>query len=956
MKIRVIALVVSFATLACIGIGTVSAATTHYVNPGESIQTAVDNANAGDTIIVRAGTYTGSINVYKRLTVQSENGAGSVIVRASEGNVFEVIADHVNITGFTIEDASFSCGVLLFGVNDCDISNNIVSGNYQGIYLSKSSRNTIFNNNAFSNENNGIYLEESNGNKITDNDASNNVNYNGIVLDASNSNEISNNSANSNNYQGIGLWSSSENIMANNMAKNNGECGIYIEESNSNKITGNDASNNVNYNGIVLNASNSNEISNNSANSNNYQGIGLWSSSENTIVNNTAENNGECGIYIEESNGNTIGENIACNNEYGIVLNVSSSNTLRNNLLYDNRYNFGVEGDSYSDFDNDIDTSNTVDGKPIYYWIGRQDEQIPDDAGVVGVVNSINITVRDLTLLNNLQGVLFAYTTNSKIENVTALNNWDGIRLMSSTNNTLTNNNVLGNDCDGIWLWDSSNYNLLTGNTASNNNQSGIWIEESNSNKIYLNNFINNNDTVYSENSTNIWNSTEEITYTYNGCTYTNYLGNYWSDYKDKYPYAEEIDGCGIWDTPYSIESDKDTYPLMKHWENYFVATENVFETGQSENPYPSLSGTHNGTIKLNQTIRVSKLYTYPCVGTGGHTEYAKIYNDSWCVETLPWVGYTGDWHNISFSESFKLYPNNEYSYTIKTGSYPQIIHKQNHTTLDGSLITCTEFIGVNRKRYDDWIPAIALTPPDASDAVLILHFDEGSGTIAKDESGYGNDGTIYGATWTTGVSGKALEFDGVDDYVEIPDEPSLDLDHDFTIMAWANLDTGSLGNILCSGSYCYPSNPTIINKEIYTGWASKDVNYQTNYYMMINSKGAFNGGFEDNDVSTSDNVIQEGMWCFYALVLDETAGKLRLYVNGELKEESNYVEGDPRLNDVSVVIGRYGINYDFMWHWFNGTIDEVCIYNRALTADKIQSHYEGKQAALTRTETASPY
>ena len=910
MKIRVIALVVSFATLACIGIGTVSAATTHYVNSGESIQTAVDNANAGDTIIVRGGTYTENINVYKRLTIQSENGAGSVIVRASEGNVFEVIADHVNITGFTIEDASFSCGVLLFGVNDCDISNNIVSGNYQGIYLSKSSRNTIFSNNAFSNENNGIYLEESNGNKITDNDASNNVNYNGIVLDASNSNEIHNNIANSNHYLGIGLWSSSENTIANNTAKNNGDNGIYLEESRNNIVTENNAI------------------------SNDWNGISMFSLSGNTITGNTASNNNQSGIWIEESTSNTIRDNIARNNELvGIFLNVSNSNLLRNNLLYGNHYNFGTAGDSYSDFNNDIDTSNLVDGKPIYYLVGVSGTIInsSSNAGTVYCINCDGITIKDLTITNNFVGIGFYNTNNSNIQD-----------------NNIRNNEI------GIAL-DASYVNTITGNTASNNNQSGIWIEESNSNTIYLNNFINNNDTVYSENSTNIWNSTEVITYTCNGCTYTSYMGNYWSDYKDKYPYAGEIDGCGIWDIPYSIESDNDTYPLMKHWENYFVTTENVFDTGQSENPYHSISGTHNGTIKLNQTIRVSKLYTYPCVGTGGHTEYAKIYNNSWSAETLPWEGYTGDWHNISFSEWFKLYQNNEYSYTIKTGSYPQIIHKQNHTTLDGSLITCTEFIGVNRKRYDDWIPAIALKPPDASDAVLILHFDEGSGTIAKDESGHGNDGTIYGATWTTGVSGKALEFDGVDDYVEIPDNPSLDLDHDFTIMAWANLDTGSLENILCSGSYCYPSNPSIINKEIYAGGGSKDVNYQTNYYMMINSKGAFNGGFEDNDVSTSDNVIQEEMWCSYALVLDETVGKLRLYVNGELKEESNYVEGDPRLNDVSVVIGRYGINYDFMWHWFNGTIDEVCIYNRALTADKIQSHYEGKQAALARTKTASP-
>jgi hypothetical protein len=48
-----------------------------------------------------------------------------------------------------------------------------------------------------------------------------------------------------------------------------------------------------------------------------------------------------------------------------------------------------------------------------------------------------------------------------------------------------------------------------------------------------------------------------------------------------------------------------------------------------------------------------------------------------------------------------------------------------------------------------------------ASDEVLVLHFDEGSGTVARDSSGYGNDGMIHGATWTEGISGKALSFDG---------------------------------------------------------------------------------------------------------------------------------------------------------------------------------------------------
>jgi len=99
-----------------------------------------------------------------------------------------------------------------------------------------------------------------------------------------------------------------------------------------------------------------------------------------------------------------------------------------------------------------------------------------------------------------------------------------------------------------------------------------------------------------------------------------------------------------------------------------------TFDTGSPANPYPSIFGTHNGTIKLNQTIIVSKLYTYPCAGTGGHTEYARIWNSTMDVNAT-WNGYVGDWHNITFDEPFTLFAEKTYCYEVRTGSYPQIIH-----------------------------------------------------------------------------------------------------------------------------------------------------------------------------------------------------------------------------------------------------------------------------------------
>jgi len=133
-----------------------------------------------------------------------------------------------------------------------------------------------------------------------------------------------------------------------------------------------------------------------------------------------------------------------------------------------------------------------------------------------------------------------------------------------------------------------------------------------------------------------------------------------------------------------------------------------VFDTRAPENPYPSISGVHNGTIKPNQTITVSTLYTYPCAGTGGHTEYARIWNKTWNA-TATCEGYASDWHNISFNNPVVLLSNETYNYTIRTGSYPQIHHKT--LTVPDGEITCTKFTDANGKVYYNWIPAIMLRP-----------------------------------------------------------------------------------------------------------------------------------------------------------------------------------------------------------------------------------------------------
>jgi hypothetical protein len=138
-----------------------------------------------------------------------------------------------------------------------------------------------------------------------------------------------------------------------------------------------------------------------------------------------------------------------------------------------------------------------------------------------------------------------------------------------------------------------------------------------------------------------------------------------------------------------------------------------IVDTGQPNNPYPSIFGTHNGTITPNVTIyTVSKLYTYPCQGTGGHSEYAAFYNATTDEEIAngTWNGYqgAGDYHHIKLNVPFTLQANETYNYTIRTGSYPQIFHTDALQTANG-WINCTEFTDANGKKYNNWIPAIRL-------------------------------------------------------------------------------------------------------------------------------------------------------------------------------------------------------------------------------------------------------
>nr|QNO56995.1 hypothetical protein MGAOFDBH_00012 [Methanosarcinales archaeon ANME-1 ERB7] len=610
---------------------TVSSAVIYVPGDYATIQGAVDNATAGDTIIVRDGTYLESVKVNKRLTIRSENGPANTIVESPEGvndHVLTVTADYVNINGLTVKNATgkneagqYNYAGLYISAHHCNIRDNLAMNNAYGFFLSESNKNTLINNAASGRIGDGIYVTNSNSNTISNNTVKLNHRY-GIRLYSSHNNTVRNNNV-SNNAYGIRLGGSHNNTIEKNNVQSSTYDGFYLFYSNDNSFVDNTANQN-NYDGFFINASYNNTLINNVANANNYDGFGLELVNNHTLINNRVNSNNKSGISLTSSNRNLLEDNVASSNtemgfyllssvsntlagnkarankEVGIQLEKSGNSTLTNNMMEGNYYNFGVTGDSLPHFYHDIGGSNRVDGKPIYYWIDQREREIPADAGFVGIIDSLNITARDLTLTKNSVGVLLAYSVGSWIKNVTVSNTDDGISLLASSYSAIANNNISNNDWGINMISSDSNFlfeNTITknqlgiilgysdNNTLQRNNISNNWeglsLLNSRDNLVFTNNFIN--DSAHSTSSTTIWNSVFEMTYDYNSERYTNYMGNYWSSYfKDIYGtmgIEQDTDGNGIADfpTPYTLPTglgtDKDYYPLMQPYEHYIYVT-----------------------------------------------------------------------------------------------------------------------------------------------------------------------------------------------------------------------------------------------------------------------------------------------------------------------------------------------------------------------------------------------
>ena len=522
-----------------------------------TIQEAISSfaTDIGDTIFVKAGVYYENLVINKGITLMGEDRETTIIDGGNLGTAVSIAGSYESYPGITYVTGVNVTGFTIRNGNFPSVVANIsVPSLASGITLNLAHNCSIVGNNIVGNGV-GVFLNSSGSNLLRDNNIENNAFNFGV--------------------EGDSLFEYFNDVDSSNTVDGKPICYLVNKHSS---VVPSDA-------GYVA----------------------LVNCTDITVQNMQLTNNYN-GLLIAYTQNSTITDNTLTNNWEGLKLVHSSGNVFSGNNLHGNEYNFVLNGKSANDFG----TTNSIDGKSIIYWVDQHNKVVPSDAGIVMLINCTGITVQDLELSNNLQGVLLINTSNSTITQNIITNQINGIKLESSSNNTISNNVIEANTNAGINI-EGSNNNTFAGNTITDN-KAGFYFNVSSGNGIHRNNITANNyaiqfsihidatgiatgssNNIIKENNitlnqfyidielnanpnntiyhNNFINNNQQLTANDNPYypIYSEFFwdngseGNYWSDYLTKYPNATELDDSGVWGTPYIIYySYVDRFPLIQ--------------------------------------------------------------------------------------------------------------------------------------------------------------------------------------------------------------------------------------------------------------------------------------------------------------------------------------------------------------------------------------------------------
>jgi hypothetical protein len=237
---------------------------------------------------------------------------------------------------------------------------------------------------------------------------------------------------------------------------------------------------------------------------------------------------------------------------------------------------------------------------------------------------------------------------------------------------------------------------------------------------------------------------------------------------------------------------------------------------------------------------------------------------------------------------------------------------------------------------------------------VVDLHFDEGTGNVANDSSGNGNNGIITQASFVEGILGKALSFNGADSFVKIEQTNISSSLNETTISTWVKVDSfpAEMAGIVTKMG----RNP-VVTGEYFGIW------FDGKYIPQTICAGK-------NEVNQYPNLVRNHVemntWTFITWVLSPSTGSQKLYINGELAKEARSYDA-VKKSDLPIIIGAdistyeryptypttepyYRYYHDVVtqqayetrnyYRFFKGSIDEVRMYDRSLTDSEVKTLY----------------
>ena len=214
---------------------------------------------------------------------------------------------------------------------------------------------------------------------------------------------------------------------------------------------------------------------------------------------------------------------------------------------------------------------------------------------------------------------------------------------------------------------------------------------------------------------------------------------------------------------------------------------------------------------------------------------------------------------------------------------------------------------------------------PEDGNLIAYYDFDENGGSSADDGAWcHDLDGDIDGASWASGVFGSGLDFDGSNDYVEIEDDDDIDFTSAVSVSAWFNFDSFDEGaNFIVSKQQSTSSGQFKLQV---TDNGDGDV-YPTFTYISSDGQKA---------CDALDSSISTDTWVHVAAV--KSSASIKIYVNGLLSETCSHTE-DILVSTLDLLVGA-SHSSDGVTGYVDGTIDDLGLWNDALTAGEVENIY----------------